>query len=116
MNLQTGAFGDPAQTETLILFWGKMEELHYPGAGTTKKYLEDKAQREQQQMLQMQMMQQAQHTDSKQEALLCALKPYLVPERRDKIDRALRIARLSQLASFALRNSGGLFGKEGKHV
>ena len=64
----------------------------------------------------MQMMQQAQHTDSKQEALLCALKPYLVPERRDKIDRALQIARLSQLASFALRNSGGLFGKEGKHV
>lgn len=60
MNLQTGAFGDPAQTETLILFWGKMEELHYPGAGTTKKYLEEKAQREQQQMLQMQMMQQAQ--------------------------------------------------------
>ena len=60
MNLQTGAFGDPTQTETLILFWGKMEELHYPGAGTTKKYLEEKAQREQQQMMQMQMMQQAQ--------------------------------------------------------
>ena len=60
MNLQTGAFGDPAQTETLILFWGKMEELHYPGAATTKKYLEDKAQREQMQMAQMQMMQQAQ--------------------------------------------------------
>ena len=32
MNLQTGAFGDPARTETLILFWAKMEELHYPGA------------------------------------------------------------------------------------
>lgn len=47
MNLQTGAFGDPKQTETLILFWSKMEELHYPGAGTTKKYLEDKLQREQ---------------------------------------------------------------------
>lgn len=46
MNLQTGAFGDPAQTETLILFWAKMEELHYPGAGTTKKYLEDKLRRE----------------------------------------------------------------------
>ena len=23
MNLQTGAFGDPASTETLILFWAK---------------------------------------------------------------------------------------------
>jgi len=57
MNLQTGAFGDPASTETLILFWSKMEELHYPGAGTTKKYLEDKLEREQQQAAQMQQMQ-----------------------------------------------------------
>ncbi len=46
-NLQTGAFGDPAQTETLILFWAKMEELHYPGAGQTKKHLEEKMRREQ---------------------------------------------------------------------
>jgi len=57
MNLQTGAFGDPAQTETLILFWSKMEELHYPGAGATKSFLEDKLAREQQQA-QMQAMQQ----------------------------------------------------------
>ena len=44
-NLQTGAFGDPTDIETLILFWAKMEELHYPGAGQTKKHLEEKAQR-----------------------------------------------------------------------
>lgn len=49
MNLQTGAFGDPSSTETLILFWSKMEELHYPGAGSTKKYLEERLRREQQQ-------------------------------------------------------------------
>lgn len=55
----------------------------------------------------LQIMQQAQHTDSRQEALLCALKPYVVPERRDKIDRALRIARLAQLAGCALRSYGG---------
>ncbi len=61
----------------------------------------------------MQMMQQSQKTDSRQEALLCALKPYLQPERREKIDRAIRIARLSQLASFALRSYGGLSGKQG---
>lgn len=60
LNLQTGAFGDPKMTETLILFWSKMEELHYPGAGTTKKYLEDKLQREQAQAQQMQMMQMQQ--------------------------------------------------------
>nr|WP_326185406.1 hypothetical protein [uncultured Oscillibacter sp.] len=58
MNLQTGAFGDPSSTETLILFWAKMEELHYPGAGTTKAFLEDKLQREQQ-MARMQQMQMA---------------------------------------------------------
>ena len=62
-NLQTGAFGDPTDIETLILFWAKMEELHYPGAGQTKKHLEEKAQRaEEMQRMQeeMQRMQQAQ--------------------------------------------------------
>lgn len=60
MNLQSGAFGDPTSTETLILFWGKMEMLHYPGAAETKKYLEDRLQREQEAMMQqMQMQQQA---------------------------------------------------------
>ena len=58
-NLQTGAFGDQADIETLILFWAKMEELHYPGAAQTKKHLEEKAQRQEelaaQQMQQMQM-------------------------------------------------------------
>ena len=60
MNLQTGAFGDPSSTETLILFWTKMEELHYPGAGTTKKFLEDKLKREQQQAMMAQQMQMQQ--------------------------------------------------------
>lgn len=56
MNLQTGAFGDPASTDTLILFWTKMEEYHYPGAGMTKKYLEERRQREQEAARQQQMM------------------------------------------------------------
>lgn len=56
-NLASGAFGDPASTETLILFWTKMELLHYPGAGDTKKWLEDKLHREQQQAAAMQRMQ-----------------------------------------------------------
>ena len=61
MNLQTGAFGDPAQMQTLILFWTKMEMLHYPGAGETRAYLEEELKRQQmaqQQMMQQQMMQQ----------------------------------------------------------
>ena len=57
LNLQTGAFGDPSSTETLILFWSKMEQLHYPGAGETKSYLEDRLQREQAQAAQAQQMQ-----------------------------------------------------------
>ena len=57
MNLQTGAFGDPTSTETLILFWTKMEELHYPGAGTTKAFLEARLERERQQAQLMQQMQ-----------------------------------------------------------
>lgn len=47
MNLQTGAFGDPTALETLILFWSKMEELHYPGAGQTKTRLEERLQQQQ---------------------------------------------------------------------
>ena len=51
MNLQTGAFGDPKATETLILFWDKMEQLHYPGAASTKQYLEERLKKEQQMAL-----------------------------------------------------------------
>ena len=40
-----------------ILFWSKMEELHYPGAGETKKYLEKRLQQEQQRAAQAQQMQ-----------------------------------------------------------
>ncbi len=59
------------------------------------------------------MMQQAQQSDGKQEALLHALKPYLRPERQGNIDRALQIAKISHLAGFALRNYGTLPGKGG---
>ena len=56
LNLQTGAFGDPTQTATLILFWSKMEQLHYPGASDTKTFLENRQKQEQeQQMMAMQM-------------------------------------------------------------
>lgn len=59
-NLQIGAFGDPTDIETLILFWAKMEELHYPGAGQTKKHLEEKAQRAEEMAQMQQEMQRAQ--------------------------------------------------------
>lgn len=66
MNLQTGAFGDPQSLRTLILFWTKMELLHYPGAGETRAYLEEELRRQaaaeqQAQMQQMQAQMQAQN-------------------------------------------------------
>ena len=64
MNLQTGAFGDPSQLQTLILFWGQMETLHYPMAAEAKQYLEQQLQQQQAaqqaQMMQMQAAQQEQ--------------------------------------------------------
>ncbi|MGI5874033.1 MAG: hypothetical protein ACOX8R_05165 [Bacillota bacterium] len=41
LNLQQGAFGDPADVDTLILFWDKMARLHYPCAEETKRYLQE---------------------------------------------------------------------------
>ena len=55
MNLQTGAFGDPQNPRTLVLFWTKMELLHYPGAGETRAWLEEEIRR--QEAAQMQQMQ-----------------------------------------------------------
>lgn len=43
---------------------------------------------------------------ARQEQLLLALKPFLKPSRQEKIDRALRAARLSRLAGSALHGSG----------
>ena len=59
MNLQQGAFGDPKATQTLILFWSKMEELHYPGAASTKKYLEERLGQEKVAQAQMRAAQMA---------------------------------------------------------
>ena len=59
MNLQSGAFGDPTDPETLILFWSKMEALHYPGAGETRAFIEKRA-KEQQQAAMMAQLQAAQ--------------------------------------------------------
>lgn len=56
LNLQTGAFGDPTNVNTLILFWTKMAMLHYPGAEDTLEYLKEML--AQQQMMQMQAQQQ----------------------------------------------------------
>ena len=45
--------------------------------------------------------------DGRQEALIRALEPYLKPNRRKKLERAMRLAQLSHLAGFALQSDGG---------
>ena len=70
MNLQTGAFGDPTNLKTLILFWTKMELLHYPGASDTKAFLEQEYQQQQEQMQrQMAMQEQIQQAQMVQETV-----------------------------------------------
>lgn len=58
----------------------------------------------------LQLVRQANQKDGPQETLLAALKPYLRPDRREKLDRAMRIARISQIAGGALKQHGGLLG------
>ena len=70
MNLQTGAFGDPSSLQTLILFWTKMEMLHYPGSGETKAYLEEQLQQQMQaQQMAQQMAMQTQQTQAVQNTI-----------------------------------------------
>ena len=73
-NLQSGAFGDPTDLQTLILYWTKMEQLHYPGSSETKAFMEMRYQQQlqaqvmqQQQMMQMQA--QAQQMNAQADAM-----------------------------------------------
>ncbi len=61
----------------------------------------------------LRILQQMQRSDPAQDALLCALRPYLREDRQEKLDRAIQLARLSSLAKLAMGNSGFLFGTKG---
>jgi len=70
LNLTSGAFGDPTQIQTQLLFWTIMEQLHYPVSGQVKAYLEDMAQQQaaaQQQQIQAQQQMQQQQQQMQQE-------------------------------------------------
>lgn len=65
---QLGAFGNPQDLNTLLLYWTKLELLHYPGASDTKEYLEQlKEEQLQMQQQQMQMQQQLQMAQLQQQ-------------------------------------------------
>lgn len=58
-NFSAGTFGNPQDLNTLIMFWQKMEMLHYPGAGETKRYLENLQRQQEEMQMQQQMQEQA---------------------------------------------------------
>ena len=66
-NFQMGAYGNPADPQTLIMYWSRMAQLHYPGAEDTKTELQQILQ--QQQMMMMQQ-QQAIEEQARQQAMM----------------------------------------------
>lgn len=83
---QMGAFGQPQSLDALLLFWTKLELLHYPGASDTKEYL-TKLQEQQMalQQQQMQMQQMQQQAAMEQQAQAAALEQArFQAERQDK--------------------------------
>ena len=50
---QSGAFGNPQDIDTQILYWATMERYHYPNAGNICNTLKDKK-AQQEQMIQAQ--------------------------------------------------------------
>lgn len=61
----------------------------------------------------MDAVRQLQSTDDRNTALLNALRPFLKEERQVRLDRALRIARMTRLIRVSLDAMGG---KEGERV
>lgn len=45
--------------------------------------------------------------NSREQALLAAMKPYLSEKRQGKVDRAMKLARLARIARFAMDGLGG---------
>ena len=68
MNFETGTFGNPQDINTLILFWEKMEALHYPSAGETKQHLKELQKRQMQEQQMMMQRQQAMQQQALQQA------------------------------------------------
>ena len=59
-NFISGAYGDPADANTLVMYWQMMDTLHYPGAKQALKFASDRLQRQQEAQERNLQMQQAQ--------------------------------------------------------
>ena len=99
LNLQTGAFGNPQDINTLILFWTKMATLHYPGAEDTLSYLKEMfAQQQQMQMMQMQQQAAIAQQQQRMQAEQAARQQQM---QQNAINAARQDARRDALANMA---------------
>jgi len=64
---QLGAFGNPQDPQTLLMFWTELEKLHYPNAGDAREFIEQRIQAMQEQ--QMAQQQAAMEAQQRQEAM-----------------------------------------------
>lgn len=54
---QSGAFGDPSDINTRILYWSTLEKYHYPNAGNIKKNLQEQKEQQEAQANEMRALQ-----------------------------------------------------------
>ena len=97
---QMGAYGDPAQTETRLLYWQRLNFLHYPGAERMVEMLEaqqeqERIQAEEAQALQ-DAMQEAQRLAQRQDADRQTMIDLDSRARQDALQEAQRRAQQMQ--------------------
>ena len=71
---RAGAFGPPGDLRTLLLYWTKLELLHYPGAEDTREYLESLRQEQELERILGEMEARARE-DARRDALSGVQKP-----------------------------------------
>ena len=108
-NFESGAYGDPTQLDTLIMYWTTMNKLHYPCAPDALKLLEAR------QKQQAELAQQQLQTQATADAMANAKIPELLNENaklntkvKDLKDDQVRSKRLEDEAKVdnALRDIG----------
>ena len=116
--LQMGAYGDPKAVDTLLLYWTKMELLHYPGASDTKEYLEklkaEQMQMQQQQMIMQQQMQMAQiQAQREAEAQKAMLEREKAAQTRGAAEMKAIQSTMNQARKDAMQAAKGMAGRQG---
>lgn len=59
LNFTSGAYGNPQDLQTILMFWQMMDTLHYPGAKQAMRFASERVQQQQQMMTEQAQMAQA---------------------------------------------------------